>query len=475
MLRRHFLRSSAVCASFPTVLCAQAVTEHYNLVIIGAGAAGLAAAVSAAQRGLKEILVIDKAPFVGGHSALSGGSVNAVDHEAQLKEGIKDSSEFWSRQIMEEGGFTNEPNLVRTLVENAYPTLNWLRDLGIPFNDRVFEAWGGKYKRAHSAGQKRNGMTYVRVMNQKARGLGVQVRLGCKALDLMLEDGQVVGVLAENKDGLQKKIFSKAVIIATGGFTANVEMLRKYDKRLTQAFRTTANPSGKGFDGSTGDGILMAEKVGALTTDMDAIQLIPLRGGRLLNYAGGDLFVNGEGKRFADETESINELSKAYLNLPTQTMWVITDSASKKGLDLEAKLLSGQVMTADTVDEMADKMGVRRTVLKATLDRYNKFARKGKDEDFGRTIFTQTIEKPPFYFGKERFDIHYSCGGLRITDKSEVLGAGEKPIPHLYAAGEVTGGIHGRGRLGGDSLIACFVFGRIAGETAAERILSKTK
>lgn len=474
MLRRSFCFSAALSLTLPLSVCAEEPAEAVSLLVIGAGAAGLSAAVSAAQQGLKNILVIDKAPFIGGHSSLSGGSVNAVDPEIQLKEGIKDSPEFWSRQIMEEGGFTNEPKLVKTLVENAYPTLNWLRELGIPFDDRVFEAWGGKYKRAHSAGQKRNGMTYVRVMNQKARALGVQIRLRCKALELLAQKGSVAGAVVESKDGVKKKIFAKAVLIATGGFTANVQMRERYDPRLSAEFRTTANPSGKGFDGSTGDGILMAEKLGALTADMDAIQLIPLRGGRLLNYAGGDMFVDGSGRRFTDETQSITALSKAYLNLTSKPMWVITDSLSNKGLDLEAKLLSGEVQTADSVEEMADKMGVSRAQLRSTLNRYNDFARRGKDEDFGRTIFTQTIEKPPFYFGKERFDIHYSCGGLRINEVGEVLGKEEKAIPNLYAVGEVTGGIHGRGRLGGDSLIACFVFGKLTGEKIAKSLKSQS-
>lgn len=453
----------------PLSAWAEEKNEPYDLIIVGTGASGLSAAISAAQQGLKKILMIDKAPFVGGHSALSGGSVNAVDPEIQMKQGVKDSPELWARQIMETGGFQSEPLLVSTLVNNAHATLRWLRDLGVPFDDKVFEAWGGKYTRAHSAGQKRSGTTYIRVLNQKARALGVQVRLRTEAVNLISKNGSVCGVEVRNKEGKPENLYARDVLLATGGFTANVSMRSQYDKRLDASLHTTANPGGKGFDGSTGDGILLAQKLGAQTVDMDGIQLIPLRGGRLLNYVGGDIFVDSRGNRFVDEGKGVKDVAEAYLNLPERIMWVITDSQSEKNLDLDAKLLSGAVQTANSIPEMAKKMDVNASVLEQTLKRYNEFVEKGKDEDFGKTIFTQKIDKPPYYFGRENFDIHFSCGGLKINPATQVLGTEEKPIPHLYAVGEVTGGLHGKDRLGGDSLIACFVFGKIAGEEIARQ------
>uniref|UniRef100_UPI003FF03F70 FAD-dependent oxidoreductase n=1 Tax=Parasutterella excrementihominis TaxID=487175 RepID=UPI003FF03F70 len=155
MLRRSFTAGLSLFAALPLPVFAQTGDEtKFDLIIIGIGAAGLSVAVSAAQNGVKNILLIDKAAFVGGHSALSGGSVNAVYPELQMKQGIKDSPEFWQRQIMETGEFQSDPVLVNTLVNNAQATLHWLREIGIPFDDQVFEAWGGKFQRAHSAGQK---------------------------------------------------------------------------------------------------------------------------------------------------------------------------------------------------------------------------------------------------------------------------------------------------------------------------------
>lgn len=474
MLRRTFTAGLSLIAASPFQVFAQTEDEtKFDLIIIGIGAAGLSVAVSAAQNGVKNILLIDKAAFVGGHSALSGGSVNAVDPELQMKQGIKDSPEFWQRQIMETGEFQSDPILVNTLVNNAQATLQWLREIGIPFDDQVFEAWGGKFQRAHSAGQKRSGMTYVRIMNHKARSLGVKVRLRTEAVSLIEKDGQVIGVKVKDRNRKLIDLEAKDVVIATGGFTANVPMRLKYDRRLDATLFTTANQTGRGFDGSTGDGILMAEKLGAQTVDMDAIQLIPLRGGRLLNYVGGDIFVDREGKRFVDESKGVKAIGEAYLNLPDRVFWVITDSQSQKSLDLDAKLLSGTVRMADSVLEMAKKMHVSPKILQDTLDRYNRFAEQGEDKDFGKKIFTQKIDKPPFYFGREQFDIHYSCGGLKINKTCQVIGKADKPVPNLYAVGEVTGGIHGRDRLGGDSLISCFVFGKIAGEEIAKKQKSR--
>ena len=470
MRRRNFSASLTLFAILPPSVFAETGDEtKFDLIIIGIGAAGLSTAVSAAQNGVKNILLIDKAAFVGGHSALSGGSVNAVVPELQMKQGIKDSPEFWQRQIMETGEFQSDPVLVNTLVNNAQSTLHWLREIGIPFDDQVFEAWGGKFQRAHSAGQKRSGMTYVRIMNHKARSLSVKVRLRTEAVNLLEKDGQVMGVRVKDRNGKLTDLEAKDVVIATGGFTANVAMRLKYDSRLDASLFTTANQTGRGFDGSTGDGILMAEKLGAQTVDLDAIQLIPLRGGRLLNYVGGDIYVDSEGKRFIDESKGVKAIAEGYLNLPDRVFWVITDSQSQKSLDLDAKLLAGSVHIADSVSEMAKKMHVSAKVLQETLDRYNRFVEQGEDKDFGKKIFTQKIEKPPFYFGREQFDIHYSCGGLKINKTCQVIGKADKPIPNLYAVGEVTGGIHGRDRLGGDSLISCFVFGKIAGEEIAKK------
>lgn len=464
MLRRMFVLGLLSSGVLPL----KASETEADLVIIGAGAAGLSAAVSAAEGGLKNIVILEKAPFVGGHSVLSGGSVNFIDPERQLRQGISDSPERWKQEILETGAYRSDPQLVDVLVSEAPGTIEWLNRLGIRFREEVFEAWSGRNKRAHSVDNKRSGFIYIRALNKKARELGVRILLSTTADSLVTQEGRVVGVNYRTKEKTLHTIRSKNVIIASGGFTANVGMRMSFDKRLDSSIKTTADPAGSGFDSSTGEGILMAVKAGAVTVDMDAVQLIPLQGGRVLNYSGGDILVDSRGERFVNEDAEVRYILEAYLNLPDRQMWVITDSQSRKNDMFEPKLLSGVVQKADSVSEMAEKMGVDPHVLTHTLTRYNRFAAQGYDEDFGKRVFTQQINRPPYYFGKERFDIHYTCGGLKIDAHARVLDKTGRPIPGLYAAGEVTGGIHGGGRLGGNSLIDCFVFGRRAGRFAAD-------
>ena len=182
---------------------------------------------------------------------------------------------------------------------------------------------------------------------------------------------------------------------------------------------------------------------------------------------GADIFLTPEGKRFVNEGASWSTLRDAMRALPDGRMWVLTDSASVKNNEFSGKLFSGVIRKADTLDEVADVIGCKTRVLQETVERYNRFVRAGKDEDFGKQTLLQTIEKPPFYFGEERLNVHSTEGGLRIDAEARVLDRNRRPIPGLYAAGETVGGIHGRSRPGGNGTLACVVFGRIAGNEAA--------
>ncbi len=440
-----------------------------DVIIIGGGGAGMAAAVSAAQSGA-QVIVLEKLPMIGGHTIISGGSVNAPDPERQKKLGIEDSADLFYEQTLKAGDYRSDPAVVRVFADNANGILTWFEEMGLKWDDRVFEAWGGLYPRGHNSGAAAAGRDYIRVLNTEAKKLGVKIKTNTKVLSLIREDNkdQVLGVKAENKAGEVDTYLGKAVIIASGGFTANVPMRMKYNPRLTDNFRTTANPRGKALDGSTGDGIIMAKKVGADDVGMDYIQLIPFSGGRVIDYVGGDIFVNFDGKRFVNEGGRRDVISDAILSQRGQKMWVITDDQSIKGASLESKLKKKIVYKAETVAEMAEIMNVDAKTLQNTLDRYNKYAKDKQDPDFGKTTFTQTIDKSPYYFGIETADVHFTCGGLRISPKAEVIDVEGNVIPHLYAAGEVTGGVHGTNRAGGNSLTDIFVFGRIAGANAAK-------
>lgn len=211
----------------------------------------------------------------------------------------------------------------------------------------------------------------------------------------------------------------------------------------------------------------MGEEIGAALINMDCIMVIPFWGGRLTDYVGADIYVDAQGRRFVNEGASWSEISAAIRRLPQEQCWVITDSQSVQGASRSTKIMKGIVKAANTVAEMAVGMQVRTSVLQETLDRYNRFVRAGKDEDFGKNMFTQEINQPPYFYGKERLYVHYCCGGLKIDSQARVLNTEGRPIPGLFAAGETTGGVHGKDRLGGCSLTDCFVFGRQAGKSGA--------
>ncbi|MDR3763179.1 MAG: flavocytochrome c [Acidobacteriota bacterium] len=438
-----------------------------DIVVIGAGGAGFNAAVTAAQAKAK-VIMLEKMPTIGGATIISGGSMNFPDPKLQEPKGIKDSPDIMYRQTLDAGDNRGDPALVRVLADNAPELKQWYESLGLVWADRVFEPFGGLFPRGHNSGATTAGRDYVRVLNDEAKKLGVEIRTNTRAVSLIRDgaNGSVYGVKAEDKEG-KITFLAKAVVIATGGFSGNVEMRMKYDPRLDKSFHTTANPSGKAVDFNTGDGILMGEHVGAELVGMDYIQLIPWYGGRAIDYVGGDVWVNSEGKRFVNEGGRRDKIADAILAAKGQFCWVITDDQSIKNSTVESKLKTGLIKKANTIEEMAKGMDMDAKVLRATLERYNKFAALKQDPDFGKTTFTQLINKPPYYYGMERENVHFTEGGLHITPRTEVLDVDGKIIPGLYAAGEVTGGVHGDNRAGGNSLAAISVFGRIAGKNAA--------
>lgn len=440
-----------------------------DVLVIGTGGAGFNTAVTAAQAKVK-VIMLEKMPSIGGATIISGGSMNFPDPVLQKPQGIEDSSDLMFQQTLAAGDNRNDPKLVRTLADNAPALKAWYESLGLKWAERVFEPFGGLFPRGHNSGAVNAGRDYIRVLNDAAKKLNVEIRTGTRAVALLRDgsNGAVYGVRAEDEDG-KVTFLAKSVVIATGGFSGNVEMRMKYDPRLDASFHTTANPSGKAVAFNTGDGIVMGQHIGANLVGMDYIQLIPWYGGRAIDYVGGDVWVNSDGKRFLNEGGRRDRIADAILAAKGQFCWVITDDQSIKNATVETKLKSGILHKANSVEEMAKVMQVDPKVLQETLDRYNKYAALKQDPDFGKTTFTQLINKAPYYFGIEKENVHFTEGGLQITPNTEVLDIDGKVIPGLYAAGEVTGGVHGTNRAGGNSLAAISVFGRIAGKNAAAR------
>ena len=472
--RREFLKNLAALSALSlSAPLARAQAPRYDVVVVGAGIAGLAAAVAAREAGAKRVAVLEKGPMIGGHAAYADGSLCAVVPEMQRPLGIEDSPEKMARQIWEWGEKRGDPALVRILAERSGDAVRWLMGMGVQFMPRVYIAYPGNFRRAITSHPDRGGYEYIWALNRRARSLGVEILLNTRAFSLDSKGSRITGVEAVDAGGIARSFPAKSVILATGGFSANAEMVKRYITLAPGSSGTSSNPEGRHFDVADGDGLEMAKKAGAQLLDLAKIEIIPRQGGRLLDYVGGDIYVNSEGERFVSENSSYGALAEAVMRQPGQIFWVITDSQSVKGSVLQHKLLIGEVMKAGSVKEMARKMHVPERALEKTLERYNGFVDLREDKDFGKRIFTQRIDKPPFYFGREFLEPHYTVGGVRISPRAEALRPDGSPVRGLWAAGEVAGGVHGAARQGGVAFTDCLVFGRIAGTEAAKSALAR--
>lgn len=455
------------------------IDKKADVVVIGAGGAGLAAAVSAHQNGAK-VLVLEKAPMVGGNTIISGAAYNAVDTKRQSAQGIEDSIEKHYTQTYEGGDKLAKPELVRTLVENAYPALEWLESMGMKFKDEIFTVLGALWPRSHKP-EKPLGTGYIDTyMNYINKNISdIEIMLNTRATELIVENGRVIGVEAENGPNTVIAKANNGVIIATGGFSGNVQARNYYNKMwpdLTN-LKTTNRP------GITGDGMWMAEKIGANLIGMDQIQLLPMGdpetgslSGNIEQSVENRIFVNKDGNRFVDEGARRDVMTKALFRQKDNYMWVIVDKHcyptgdTKNNFDETIDLLveEGRAFKAYTLEDLAAQIGVNSENLVKSVETFN-MAVEGKIEDpFGRTLFQYKIDTPPFYACPRVPTVHHTMGGIEINTKAQVLDKNGNIIRGLYAAGEVTGGIHGSNRLGGNAVPDTVVFGKIAGESAAK-------
>ncbi len=456
-----------------------AATQVLNadVVIIGAGGAGLAAAVSANQNGAS-VIVLEKMPQVGGNTIISGSAFNAADPSRQIPQGIEDSTEKHFEQTLKGGDNLGNPVLVRTLVENAYPTLQWLESLGMEFQDHVFTVLGGLWPRAHKP-VKPLGTGYIETyMNYINAHDGITVITDTKVTDIYLEEGRASVVKGQGQNGTIVAQGHKAVIVATGGFGANVDLREKYNKFWPSLVNigTTNHP------GATGDGLGLAEKVGADLVGLEYIQLLPMGdpvtgslSGNIEQAVENRIFINKSGNRFVDEGQRRDVMTRALFEQEDSFMWIVLDSHNYPTMDtknnfnetIQELVDQNRAVMADTLDELAVKMNVDADNLKAAVADFNRAVETGGPDGFGRTLFQYKMDTPPYFAGGRKPTVHHTMGGIRINEKAQVLDQDGNIIPGLYAAGETTGGIHGSNRLGGNALADINVFGKIAGANAA--------
>ncbi len=448
-----------------------------DVVVIGGGGAGLAAAVSAHQNGA-EVIVAEKMPQVGGNTLISGSAYNAVDPGRQEKQGIEDSIDKHFKQTYEGGDKEGNTDLIRALVEGAYPAIEWLESMGMEFKDEVFTVLGGLWPRAHKPVEPLGTgyiNTYENYINEND---GIEVLVDTEVTELIVNNDKVVGIKAQGLNGEVIINANNGVVIAAGGFGSNVEMRDEYN----QTWPALTNIKTTNHTGATGDGIILAEQVNASLVGLEDIQLLPMGdpetgslSGNIEQGVENRIFVNKDGNRFVDEGERRDVMTKALMEQEDAFMWIVLDKHSYPTGDtknnfnesIDELIEQGRAYKGDTLEELAEKIGVNPENLVKAVEKFNEAVENNESDEFGRTLFDQKIDTAPFYAGGRVPTVHHTMGGIEINTDAQVLDKDGNIIPGLYAAGEVTGGIHGANRLGGNALADIAVFGRIAGESAA--------
>ncbi|HAX71947.1 MAG TPA: flavocytochrome c [Firmicutes bacterium] len=448
-------------------------TESADLVVVGAGGAGLAAAVQASQAGVENIIVLEKMPLTGGNTNKATGGMNAAESTPQEVAGIEDSIETMIADTLKGGKDLNDPELVEKLATEAKDGIDWLIELGADLNE-VARAGGATNDRIHRpVGGAAVGPTIIKTLDTKAKELGVDIRTWNEATEIMTnEDGSVAGIKAKNRDAEEYIIETSAIVVATGGFGSNKEMIAEYREEIKD-FATTNHP------GATGDGIKLIETIGGDLVDIEQIQIHPTgvaELGLLISEGvrgDGAILVNTNGERFYNELETRDNVAAAILAQPGSEAYLVFDEGIRQGLHaIEDYIHAGVVEEAATLEELASIMNVDTKTLEGTISAYNTAVETQTDE-YGRTSLLHAIDEPTYYCINISPIIHHTMGGVRINTNTEVLDANGDAIEGLFAAGEVTGGVHGANRLGGNAVADIIVFGRQAGLSVAEFLSTK--
>ena len=498
----------------------EAEDETYtcDVVIVGAGGAGMTAAITAAEAG-KNVILVEGQAMAGGNSVRATGGMNAAKTALQDEntfgesagvektlasaasdyadsetitalaatvaeqwaayqenpEGYFDSVELMELDTQIGGKDVNDPELVKTLCENSAASIEWLSGIGAELTS-VGSFGGASVKRIHRPVNEEGktisvGSYIVPILEKNCQDRGVTMLMETLATSILTDDaGAACGIIATGKNGETVTVNAEAVILATGGFGANLEMVAEYVPSL-KGFMTTNAP------GAQGQGIAMATAIGAATVDMDQIQIHPtveantaalitegLRG-------DGAILVNAEGKRFIDEVGTRDVVSAAEIAQPGSYSWLIVDQKMVDASSvIQGYINSGYTFSGEDYAQLAEAIGVDADTFTATMEAWNACVASKTDEEFGRTSFANPLDTAPYYAIKVTAGIHHTMGGLRINTEAQVLNEAGEPMEGLFAAGEVTGGVHGANRLGGNAVADFIVFGRIAGTSASEAI-----
>ncbi|RGI32410.1 flavocytochrome c [Melissococcus sp. OM08-11BH] len=441
--------------------------DEYDIIIVGAGGAGMSAALQAKEEG-KNPVILEKMPVAGGNTMKASSGMNASETKYQKEAGIKDSNDKFYEETLKGGHGTNDKELLRYYVDHSASAIDWLDSMGIKLNNLTITG-GMSEKRTHRPEDgSAVGEYLVHGLLNNIHEKDIPIFVNADVTEILENDSTVDGVKV-TVEGKEKEVHGKAVVVTTGGYGANPELLEK-EKPELKGYVTTNQ------EGSTGDGIRMIEKLGGQTVDMDQIQIHPTvqqDKGVLIGEAvrgEGGILVSQEGKRFTNEMGTRDNVSAAITALPEKSAYLIFDAGVKervKAINFYEK--QGFVKSADSIEALAKEIDMDGKTLGTTVTDWNKAVEAKSDTEFSReTGMDHALNKGPYYAIKIAPGIHYTMGGVKINDKTEVLNKDNQPITGLYAAGEVTGGLHGSNRIGGNSVGDIIVFGRQAGEQSAK-------
>lgn len=453
--------------------------ETVDVLVVGSGFAGLAAAAEAKQHGA-DVLILEKMNYFGGNSVIAGGGYCCWDSKLKLREKLglgEDSWQLHRDDTLRGGGYYNNPELVEVLAREAPAGLDWLVDAGAVFRETLPRIGGHSACRSYQAG-----CNLAEVARDYALSLGVRLRLNTAVTAICRDgtEGKVAGVRVR-EDGKGKSIAARrGVVIASGGFSRDVKLRTDHQPALGPAYNCTNHK------GATGEMIQFARAVGADALHMEFIQLYPCADPKTGGidkfafdcYSGtgyGLFYVNREGRRFVNELEGRDVVSSAQVSSGSNPTYSILNASifhrmARAPEELEKGVAIGRLHRADSVEELAAALGIPADRFAGTVKRHNEAVLSGADPEFGKPITKQMLPltEGPYYAVAQWPSVHYTMGGLRIDPEARVIDLWGRPIPGLYAAGEVCGGVHGTNRLGGNAIAECIVFGRIAGEHAAE-------
>ena len=441
-----------------------------DVVVIGAGGAGMTAAIMLNQAGA-DFVIIEKMPYAGGNTTKATGGMNAAETHYQKEQGIEDSTALFAADTMKGGHALNDPELVAVMANQSADAIDWLDTIGAELPKISFSG-GASVNRIHAPEDGSGvGAFLVERFSAKLDELGVGIMYDTTATELLTDDeGRICGVKAEGEEYLYT-FRCKAVILATGGFGANEAMYTQYRPDLKGTVTTNA-------PGATGDGIVMAQALGADLVDIEQIQLHPTveqtTSILITESVRGDgaILVNQSGVRFTNELLTRDAVSAAELEQEGQYAWIIFDQNLRDHLKaVEKYVKSGITVQADTVEGLAELLGIDPEVLAKTVNDWNGYVKDQRDPDFGRTTgMNADLTTAPYYAIKIAPGIHHTMGGVKIDTAAQVINTEGKPIPGLYAAGEVCGGVHGGNRLGGNAVADIVIFGRIAAQSVLDYI-----